>query len=322
MNNPEAQNTDALRQEFHDLYGSGRDFEGLTLIDTLVATGVFVGEIVGVEAADAAFAILTRTLGYQFDADADWAETLKDEAFSDAFCWPIGARLHNLNCFAYYGIALNGGATPDERERLLRTEIEAVSAFIAKVPFEAWGISPGDASLTLQRAQGRLALDTGADVEAPTLALLGGVSERRIRNLMAGKDRAFTPVDGRIAASEALGWLSGRPDQYRPSRWREQNTFDDMIEPVEEPVLEAALFVPMAADGSVFHPGLARDGVFIVGRRPETSHKTYDAALESLQKAARPSWRRPTKRGSWTIVDGVRWTRLEREELERLALEA
>ena len=225
---------DDLREDFHQLYGSGHDFEGEKLIEIVVSVGQLIGEIVGHEDADAAFATLTRRLGYEVAVDADWAETLKDRASGDAYCWAMGARLHNLNAYAYWGIALNGGQTAAEREAVLRAEIAVVDAFMSRVPFAAWGFSDGDAGRTLRRAKGRFALDTGAPVEPEVLASLGGVSERRVRNMMAGKERVFTvDASGRIPAAAALSWLAGRPEQFKPSRWRDQNTFEDLVRPTK-----------------------------------------------------------------------------------------
>jgi hypothetical protein len=307
-----------LREDFHQLYGSGFDFEGEALIEVVAGAANFLAEIVGPDASNAGFASLARALGYEIQDDVRWIDAFREQAPGDAYCWPIGARLHDLNAYAYYGIALNGGRTAAEREKLLRREIEAVTAFMGKVPFDAWGISPGDAGRTLRRAQARFNLDTGKDIDPSALALLGDVTERRIRNMMAGKERVFDARDGRIPANEALSWLKNRADKFRPSSWREQNTFDDLVEDAAE--IEDAVFVPVASDNSVFHPGLAWDGFFTVGRgKREQKYDTYEAALAALQKFANPVWPRPTAKGTWTLVSAVRWARIDRVELERLA---
>ena len=307
-----------LREDFHELYGSGRDFEGMTLIEIVVSTGNFLADIVGQDSVDAAFSKLTDALGYQIANNAPWAEALREQAGGDAYCWPMGERLHNLNAYAYYGIALNGGRTAIERERLLRREIETVTAFMGKVPFSAWGIDPGDAGETLRRARARFDLDTGRDIEPASLATLGGVTERRIRNMMAGKERVFDPREGRIRASEALSWLKNRTESFRPSCWRDQNAFDDLDASATE--IDDAVFVPVASDNSIFHPGLAKDGQFTVGRGTrEKKFPSYEVALATLQKLGTPAWLRPTANGTWTTVNAVRWARMDRSELNRLA---
>jgi hypothetical protein len=313
-----AQDPAALREDFHQLYGSGRDFEGETLIEVVIGASTFLAEVVGPDATNAGFAALTRTLGYAVPEDAGWAEALKEQAPGDAYCWPAGAHLHDLNAYAYYGIALNGGHTAAAREKLLRREIETVAAFMGKVPFAAWGISSGDAGRTLKRAQARFQLDTGQDIDPGDLALLGDISERRIRNMMAGKERVFSVKDGKIPAIEALSWLKNRADKFRPSCWRDQNTFEDLAETAGE--IDDALFVPVASDNSVFHPGLARNGAFTIGHgKREKKHTSYEAALAALQKLANPAWPRPTAKGRWTTVHAVRWARMDLAELNRLA---
>lgn len=310
---------DDLRAQFHELYGSGRDFEGVTLAEILIGLGKLARDIAGEDAADAGFATLTRELGYELSKDADWEAVLREDSFGDAYCWAMGERLHELNAYAYWGIALNGGKTAEEREALLRLAIEEVATFMAKIPFEAWGIAPADAGRTLHLAQGRFTLDTGRPIDAATLAMLGDVSERRIRNMMAGKERSFTPdTDGRIPAEEALSWLHGRPKVFRPSVWRDQNTFEDLAARPAE--VDDAVFVPVAADNSVFHPGLARDGRFAIGRgRTEMLCDTFEEAVVALQKMVDPVWQRPTPRGLWTTVSATRWARYDRADLDRIA---
>jgi hypothetical protein len=318
MSTTEAATIDDLRKDFHELYGNGHDFEGETLAEILVRIAQLVGDIVGRETAAVGFAAIARALDCAVKIDAEWQSAIEQDA-NDAYCWPMGVKFHDLNAYGYYGIALNGGRDSAEREAIIKAQIDATSAFMAFVPFEAWGIKPGDAGRTLQRARARFALDTGQAVRAEDLALLGDVSEGRIRNMMAGKEKAFSSEQGRIPASEALAWLAGRPESFRPSRWRDQNTFEDLRPTRAE--IDEVVFVPVAADGSTFHPGLVRDGVFSVGRGlQETHHQTFDEALATLQKLADPCWSRPTTgRGSWTTVSATRWDRLSRVELDRLA---
>ena len=310
---------DDLRTEFHTNYGSGHDFEAITLTEALVFMGQLTREIVGEEEADAAFSTLTRKLGYDVQVDADWPEVLQDSSFGESYCWPMGARFHDLNAYAYFGIALNGGEDAAEREALLRRDLGAASDFMAKIPFEAWGISAGDAGRTLRRAEGRFALDTGKAIDAGTLAFLGDVTERRIRNMMAGKESVFTvDGEGRIPAEEAIAWLNGRPDKFAPSVWRDQNRFEDLVPKAWE--VEDVVFAPVAADNSVFHPGLKREAHYVVGRGAwEEHHESFDAALSALQKMPEPAWLRPTPRGLWTMVVAIRWARQSRAELGRLA---
>ena len=89
--------TEKLREDFHQLYGSGFDFEGEALIEVVVGAANFLAEIVGPDASNAGFASLARALGYKIQDDARWIDTFREQAPGDAYCWPIGARLHDLN---------------------------------------------------------------------------------------------------------------------------------------------------------------------------------------------------------------------------------
>ena len=44
---------DDLRQDFHELYGNGHDFEGETLAEILIRIGNLVGDLVGQDTASA-----------------------------------------------------------------------------------------------------------------------------------------------------------------------------------------------------------------------------------------------------------------------------
>ncbi|KQT50582.1 hypothetical protein ASG52_07170 [Methylobacterium sp. Leaf456] len=308
-----------LREQFHSQYGCGNDFEGATLIDVVIGAGRLLAEMVGSEHADIGMAALVRDLGYAVDAPEDWAEVLRDDAFGDAYCWKVGSTFHNLNAYAYYGIALTGASGADEREAYLGNEIELADAFMAKVPFEAWGIDPADAGRTLRMARGRFALDTGGLVEPWALAEFGGVSERRIRNLMAGSERVFDPKDGAVPSSQALDWLKQRK-QFRQSTWRDQNTFEDLASVDRNETVEEMLFVPVAADGSTFHPGVGREDGFTIGPvGRETTWPNFEEALSTLQRSPDPVWRRPTPRGLRTQARGVRWERMTRAALDKMA---
>lgn len=316
--------TDAemLREQFHSQYGNGYDFEGSTLIDIVVGAGQLLTDIVGPENANVGMAALVRQLGYRVEAPEDWAEVLKDDAFGDAFSWKLGATFHNLNAYAYYGIALTGASAAQDREAYLKGEIALAGAFMDKVPFAAWEIDPADAGRTLRLARGRFALDTGDLIEPWALAEFGGVSERRIRNMMAGGERVFEPKDGGVPAAQALDWLKQRK-QFRPSTWRDQNTFEDLATADRFELDEEMLFVPVAADGSTFHPGVGGEDGYTTGPTgKETTWPSFEEALTALQRSAEPIWRRPTPRGLRTQARGVRWERTTRTALDRMAAEA
>ena len=89
-----------------------------------------------------------------------------------------------------------------------------------------------------------------------------------------------------------------------------------MPEAASNDFADDVVFVPVAADGSSFHPGLARSGKFVIGAKgEEVPHATFEDALGALQRMATPRWRRPNDAGNWGIVSGRDWKRVERRQL-------
>jgi hypothetical protein len=80
------------------------------------------------------------------------------------------------------------------------------------------------------------------------------------------------------------------------------------------------VFLPVARDGSTFHPGLHRRSGFTIGvKGEELQIADFHEALAELQRMPLPYWRRPNESGKWGIVTGVRWERLDASDLEMLA---
>ncbi|MRX50287.1 hypothetical protein GI374_07465 [Paracoccus sp. S-4012] len=163
-------------------------------------------------------------------------------------------------------------------------------------------------------ALSRHAIDTGeGDVELQSLALLGGVTEGRIRNILSSGDGGLEKVGQRVTAVSAAGWLKGRKEFFA-SIW--QRPDEAAPEAHSADFSDDVVFVPVAADGSIFHPGLARGGKFMIGAKgEEVQRPSFDDALAALQKMATPRWRRPNEAGNWGIVSGRDWKRIERRQL-------
>ena len=227
-----------------------------------------------------------------------------------------GNSLFVLNAYGNYGIAITQGDTEEERERALEAKLRQAADLMAKVPHHQWGIKKGSADQTLLLAQGRWALDHHEPIAPEALAIFAGVTERRVRNLMAGEERIFRPVDGKIAAADALHWLSGKKT-WRPSTWRYQEhtyQFDDRPAEYEDEVV----FVPVAKDGTFFNPKLEREGKFTVGDgKTEQTLGTFREALAVLQKMRRATWPRPNSLGTWSLVSAVSWERKTISDIER-----
>jgi hypothetical protein len=157
-------------------------------------------------------------------------------------------------------------------------------------------------------ARNRWALDNNQPIEPFALAKFGGVTEARIRNMMAGANSQFTNKDGLIPAREALAWLEDR-ETFFDSIWRAQP--NPWHEATKESVMQP-VFLPVARDGSVFHPGLARKQGFQVGPKGEERFiEDFGEALSELHRMDIPYWRRPNEKGKPGIVRGIKWERYD-----------
>ncbi|AWJ87769.1 hypothetical protein TSH58p_30110 (plasmid) [Azospirillum sp. TSH58] len=98
-------------------------------------------------------------------------------------------------------------------------------------------------------ASNRWALSNNRPVDPAALADFGGVSEGRIR----------------IPVIDALAWLATRKEDFWPPIWREQllPQYGDR----NRAPLDQVVFVPVAHDGSAFHPGLRRGAGYTVGAK-------------------------------------------------------
>ncbi|MFK4771974.1 hypothetical protein [Rhizobium sp. ZW T2_16] len=148
-------------------------------------------------------------------------------------------------------------------------------------------------------------------IEPLALAILGGVSEGRVRNLMSGTSAEVRSIEGKISAADAERWLHGRA-AFWPSIWNEEPLLEKENEMTE-------VRVPQASDGTVFHPGLRRRSGYMVGEKgQELTIESYDAALRALSEMETPRWRRPNSQGNWGIVKASGWTVLSRWDLNNI----
>lgn len=308
-----------LFNEFSEKYGCHQgDFEGSDLADFVIAAGHFLSEIVGKEAATKGMAELVRGVGFRCDVDEDWEETLNDRSLDVFSEWPVGTLFFGLNAYANYGIALTAGKTEVEREQALANRIEQAASLMAKVPLKQWDLKGDDAARTVMLAQGRWALDHGHPIEPAALATFAGVTERRVRNLMAGEERIFRTSNGKIFAADALDWLSNKKE-FRPSIWRKQEHDYNFVDGGPSEYDDEVLFVPVAKDGSIFSPKLEKEGKFTVGdSKTGQSFGSFRDALTALQKMRRATWQRPNNSGAWSLVSAVSWERKTISDLEQV----
>jgi len=74
------------------------------------------------------------------------------------------------------------------------------------------------------------------------------------------------------------------------------------------PALKQAVFVPVARDGSTFHPGLKRGAGYSIARRAPRSKSPTLIKPPRLQRMPSPTGVDERER-NWGIVAGVRWAR-------------
>lgn len=306
---------------FHESYGN--DFDAAySLAGVVTAAGDFLERIIGADAVSAGMARMVHPLlegsGVRLNDDREWREALEEAALDCFTYWKLGNEFHDLAAYALYGIVFpEGDADPAET---VEKAVDGANAFFATLPAEQWSLREtygalSDIEKLVTMASGRWALDNGRPVSPAALAALGGVSEGRIRNMMSGARKVFHAKDGLIPAPAALDWLKERPEFYT-SIWREVDAVPSMVAAGEEDVGEPVVFVPVARDGSVFHPGLARGAGYAVGPKgAERQIEDFDAALKALQRMRTPYWRRPNDAGNWGVVRGMRWERLSSTEL-------
>ena len=242
-----------------------------------------------------------------------WREVLENASPVSWSVWKICNNINELGLYGRFGVTL-ADIPDDSREGHIGRLIEAGVAFLERADIQRIVGKDNQLSKIVALAQSRWNLDhTTGDVDPASLAILGGLSEGRIRNMMSGEGRAFENTGGRISATSALAWLLDRPAFFN-SIWQQS---DDAVAGVFGPdVLDEVVFVPVAADGSLFHPGLVRGDKFTIGAKgEEVQCANFEEALGALQKMITPRWRRPNEAGNWGIVSGRDWKRIERHVL-------
>jgi hypothetical protein len=306
---------------FSDEFNEGEWDAAWTLRYLVLAAGDYLGQILGKECADAGMAVMLSPF-IQCDDQALWRERLEDNWGDCYAAWPLAELFLELTAYARFGIVPPHGENDSDLniENHLEDMVLRALRFFDETPLQAWVPDRGTQQPLIELimlVKNRWALDHGEPIDPPALALFGGVSESRIRNLMAGADSIFNAVDKKIPAQQALSWLAER-DVYLDSIWREQ-TFS--FKAVAEDALETPLFVPVARDGSIFHPGLDKGAGYKVGAKGEERViKEFNEALVELQRMPTPYWRRPNRRGKDGMVRGVDWRRYDLKTLMGLGV--
>ncbi|OOY26519.1 hypothetical protein BMI90_17580 [Thioclava sp. L04-15] len=238
-----------------------------------------------------------------------WEEAFETYLPSVTLSWDGAKLLDNAGIYGLYGVTPAAIALTERAAWIedLATRLEQFRTLVKPEPQRV-------TTRIINLALSRRAIDSAeGEVDLVSLAIFGGVTEGRIRNILSSSDSGLEKVGQQVTAPSAAAWLKGRKDFFA-SIWQQP----DEAEP-EAPspdFSDDVVFVPLAADGSYFHPGLARSGKFTIGGKgEEVQIEGFDSALAALQKMATPRWRRPNENENWGIVSGRDWKRIERRHL-------
>ena len=271
--------------------------------------------LMGEIAVEPLYALVRAADGDHSEAGS-WREAIKTSTVGMNL--PISNRIDEAFLYGYSGVTQE--KVPfDGRADYIADLVAEVSAFAARSDVQV--LNGGDNAIVriANLATSRHALDTGrGEVDVPSLAILGKVSEGRIRNLLSEADGPFERgPGGGIGALGALSWLQKRKG-FMDSIWAQDDprATEPSVEEDTSPVdPDHAMFVPVARDGSLFNPDLVRDGRYQIGAKGEEQHFTdFTDALAALNAMPTPRWRRPNAQGNWGIVSGVAWQRVARPE--------
>ena len=293
--------------------------------------------------------------------DAAWRQTWSEiDGWNDTCQPPFLDELHDLNAFANFGVLpiwgfagsprLETESGADMAARLTAAEnipayIERICAKVdrlaALLPRQEGGHTLiGQTTSTRDQARARLALDLGQPITLHALALLSGVTPKRIQNAIYAKtdEAPLVGKNGLIAPEACEPWLNARDFQW--SIWKQVSALAPLSADWGKDVpfeaddagahVEDFVFVPVANDGSYFHPGLYRGGearekadnvgYSIGGKGDEQVVADFDEALAILSKMETPRWLRPNSESqNWGIVTGQTWKRVRRSDLEGLS---
>ncbi|WP_220432327.1 hypothetical protein [Falsirhodobacter xinxiangensis] len=277
----------------------------------------YVEDLVGAEAAAGPLRALVEPFAQI--TGLSYAETWQ-EAASDTLGvgaeLPISGRIWLAKLYGFHGVTPKEVPVAD-RPAWISELVREVTTFAGRPDVKDLAAGRNAIVLIANIAQSRHALDFGdGEVDIGSMAILGGVTEGRVRNLLSGATAQLERgPGGGVLPMSALAWLQRR-DGFLQSIWAddepENGNADDPKGNVA-PVSGELMFVPVARDGSMFGPDLARGGQFQIGAKGDERHfPTFDEALAALNEMPVPRWRRPNEHGHWGIVSGTTWQRIAR----------
>lgn len=317
----------------------------LVTIGDMVEAGFGAGQAVQImSAVEQIITSVTQPDSLKLSVDAGWRERFLDINVAADTPFPLTLRrAQDLNAFAYFGILASWSGIEDGKTvpgledtlvdvpRYIEDTIEILDRFVSLFGkgAETWGFSVIERTILAARA--RLRIDQDEPMTVHELAAISQVVPKRLQNAMYAKsdEAPITNKDGLITPASARRWLEAR--DYLPSLWQsfiadrawEQNLGGQAAGQAncESTETNDFLFVPEAADGSVFGPESCfqgSDGLkhYTIGeKQAERTFDNYDDALSALTAMVTPRWRRPNNRGNFGIVRAARWRRVSRAEL-------
>ncbi|WP_138421471.1 hypothetical protein [Maritimibacter alexandrii] len=303
--------------EFREDFGGDGQFE-VGIVKGVHAISDVCGIFFGPEATDDGLdTMLRHRLGEVVDHHG-WRGALEEEVNGLYSELPIGGLFHDLHAYADYGVYAGVATDTEARRGRISEMIEQASEFLRLIPVDGWGLEDTQTVDIARKAIARWRLEQGDPITGPDLVLLSGKAEQTVRNELSKKKDGLAGNWKEVPASAALAWLETK--SFLASIWQHQDD-TELLEQVNEPLTDVC-FVPIAMDGSMFHPGLKKDGVYLLGGEGrERAVEDFDEALSILATMDIPTWRRPTSGGIWTRVRGntKEFRRIERKNLEAMA---
>ena len=305
-----------------DPFAEWSSYEENDLTSALVPLVLRLGEnlerIFGAETVEPAMQALTTNGRIH---KPTWRDTAQEGSIYME--WRLGEQFRWLLGYTMFGLGWrrDADASRPGSEAFLEAILHTVEGLLDDCPVTLWLPEVEADKLTsfAWMARGRWNFDHRRNVSPEALALLGGVKMTRIRNMLSGAAPELPRGDdGLVLYGSAAAWLAKR-EEFLPTAWDDEDAPEEAAAG-ERDQISSPLFVPVARDGSVFHPGLARNGGYQIGSKDnEQRIGTFEEALDLLQRMDVPRWRRPNPNGNWGIVAATEWRRMGRGDLDALA---
>ena len=286
------------------------------IAEMLIQALEHVEGLVGEKAAAAPLRQLVQPVADIGYPNANTWRDVVDDILAAGTVWPISERLQDALQYGMYGVT-PADIPIETRADWIAALVSEVSEFAGRSDVRAMGGDENAVTRIANLASSRHALDLGrGEVDIHSMSIFASLSEGRVRNLLSKSDGTLERgQNGGIVAMSALTWLQKRKG-FLSSIWAdEEETLSEPSEPAAVIDMDRAIFVPVARDGSIFNPDLARSGTYQVGAKGEEQNfSTFTEALSALNAMSVPRWRRPNDKGHWGIVSGVAWQRVEKQK--------